>query len=90
MNQNLKAVVKYDLFPYILVHNVEKILDNGKVTTDVGTFRRDSVIALVTEKTGDRIDELILEYRGEFEKVKKEFYDKKLRVLSDIVGAKIK
>jgi hypothetical protein len=50
------VIVKYDVPPYILVHNFDpKGSWGGHVSTDVGFFNESAVLGIVDRKVGDKL-----------------------------------
>ena len=63
-------LVKYDLPPYVLVHDLDMRRAEWKdhYPTSFGYFHRDSVIAVVERKVGNRIKTRLNEQRREHSK----------------------
>jgi hypothetical protein len=64
--QKLMVVVRYDLYPHMLVFDVASIEPAGRVRVkDVGTYDKDAVLAIVPKEEGEKIKSRLSAIKGE-------------------------
>lgn len=59
------GVFSYDLFPYLIVHDILGWDDDGNVLTDVGTFKSQALVASYPWKKRNEIRGAILNVKAE-------------------------